>query len=91
MAYDSVYKFAAALKESDDIDLPTSDADVLDLTKDEVKRQDAARKRNNVAMANFTMTLWPKKWLMDQSQSLIYVAQCATKRASQTRRLYYGV
>ena len=37
MAYSSVYKFAAALQEKDEIDLPGSDADALDLTKDDGK------------------------------------------------------
>ena len=72
LAYGSVYKFAAALKESDDVDLPASDADVLDLTKDEGKRQDAARKRNNVAMANFTMA-----FTSEALMGLVFKAQSA--------------
>jgi hypothetical protein len=70
LAYGSVYKFAAALREKDETDLPGSDDEVLDLTKDNDKRKDAARKRNNIAMANFTMA-----FTSEALMGLVYKAQ----------------
>ena len=72
LAYGSVYKFALALKESDEVDLPKSDADVLDLTTDAGKKKDLARKRNNIAMANFTMA-----FTSEALMGLVFKAQSA--------------
>ena len=70
MAYGSVYKFAAALKEKDEVDLPGEDAEALDLSTDDGKKKDAARKRNNIAMANFTMA-----FTSESLMGLVYKAQ----------------
>jgi hypothetical protein len=55
LAYGSVYKFAVDLKENDETNLPHGNDEALDLATDEGKKKELARKRNNIAMANFTM------------------------------------
>jgi hypothetical protein len=54
-AYATVYKFWQALTDEDDDVRPSSEDEELDLTTAEGKKQEAAKKRNEVAMASFTM------------------------------------
>jgi len=55
MAYAVVYKFKEALKQGGEDDLPTGKDDTIDETMDAGKKQALAKKRNVVAMANFSM------------------------------------
>jgi len=55
MAYAVVYKFKEALKQGGEDDLPTGKDDTIDETTDAGKKQALAKKRNVVAMANFSM------------------------------------
>jgi len=55
MAYAVVYKFKEALKQGGEDDLPTGEDDTIDETMDAGKKQALAKKRNVVAMANFSM------------------------------------
>ena len=54
-AYATVYKFRQALAENGDSDLPANESEELDETTPVGKKMLAAKKRNEVAMANFTM------------------------------------
>jgi hypothetical protein len=54
-AYAKVYKFAQALKIGGESDLPTTDATAVDITTELGKKQTAAKKRNEIVIANFTM------------------------------------
>ena len=54
-AYATVYKFRQALTETGDVDLPETENEILDEATPEGKKQALARKRNEIAMANFTM------------------------------------
>jgi hypothetical protein len=54
-AYAKVYKFAQTLKIGGESDLPSTDAAAIDQTSDAGKKQAAAKKRNEIALANFTM------------------------------------
>ena len=56
-AYATLGKFAEAMGTSPEADLPTSDAEVLDLTTDEGKRKDKARERNRRAVASLSIAL----------------------------------
>jgi hypothetical protein len=71
-AYAKVYKFASALKIGGEDDMPTSDAAAVDLTNEEGLRQEGAKKRNEVAIANFTMT-----FTSEGTISLVYKAATA--------------
>ena len=82
LAYGSVYKFAAALSESDEADLPPKDNSVLDLSTDDGKRQEAARKRNNIAMANFTMA-----FTTEALMGLVFKAQSTDWPAGKASRV----
>lgn len=86
MAYGSVYKFAAALRETDETDLPARDDTPLDLTKDDDKRKDAARKRNNIAMANFTMA-----FTSEALMGLVFKAQSVEWPAGKASRVVKGL
>jgi hypothetical protein len=55
LSFATVYKFRRCLEETDEPDLPPTEATVLDETKDADKLMIAAKRRNGVAMANFTM------------------------------------
>ena len=55
MAYAVVYKFKEALKQGGEDDLPTGKDDTIDETMDAGKKQALAKKRNVVAMANYSM------------------------------------
>ena len=54
-AYASVYKFRQAIQENGDEDLPESFKEVFDEETPEGKKKMAAIKRNEIAMASFTM------------------------------------
>lgn len=54
-AYATVYDFVMTLVKGGEPDLPASADEQLDPTKDADKKKIAARKRNNVAIANMTM------------------------------------
>ena len=54
-AYASVYKFRQALAENGDEDLPEKEGEEIDESTTNGKKQLAAKKRNEVAMASFTM------------------------------------
>eukprot|EP00814_Leptocylindrus_danicus_P020822 CAMPEP_0116004592 /NCGR_PEP_ID=MMETSP0321-20121206/684_1 /TAXON_ID=163516 /ORGANISM="Leptocylindrus danicus var. danicus, Strain B650" /LENGTH=143 /DNA_ID=CAMNT_0003472903 /DNA_START=440 /DNA_END=868 /DNA_ORIENTATION=+ len=56
-AYATLGKFAEAMGTSPEADLPTSNAEVLDLTTDEGKRKDKARERNRRAVASLSIAL----------------------------------
>jgi hypothetical protein len=69
--YAKVYKFAQALKIGGKVDLPSDDAATLDITTKLGKKQAVAQKRNNIAMANFTMAFTSKGTII----SLVYKAE----------------
>ncbi len=71
-AYAKVYKFASALKIGGEADMPASDAEVIDLTDVQGLRQEAAKKRNEIAIANFTMAITSEGTI-----SLVYKAATA--------------
>ena len=71
-AYAKVYKFAQALRIGGESDLPTTDASIIDETTDPGKKQAAAKKRNEIAMANFTMA-----FTTEGTISLVYKAETA--------------
>ena len=54
-AYAKVYKFKEAIGPDPENDLPADEADSLDETKDKEKPLIAAKRRNETAMACFTM------------------------------------
>ena len=54
-AYAMVYKFRKAIKDTADPDLPSSEDAPIDESTAYGKKQAAAKRRNNVAMANLTM------------------------------------
>jgi hypothetical protein len=68
-AYATVHKFAAALKDGGEATLPKKEEDAIDETKDEGKLQAAAKKRNEVAMANLAMA-----FTTDGLMNLVYKA-----------------
>ena len=56
IAFATVHKFDRAIsKDAPDQDMPASEAEVLDESKEENKKKIAAKNRNSVAMANLTM------------------------------------
>ena len=55
MAYSAVYKFVQALKVGGEVNLPATEATVIDFTTETGKKQVAALKRNEIAVANMTM------------------------------------
>jgi hypothetical protein len=67
-----VYKFASALKIGGEADMTASDATVVDLTNALGLRQEAAKKRNEIAIANFTMA-----FASEDTISLVYKAATA--------------
>jgi hypothetical protein len=57
-AYAKVYKFAQALKiGGGEGDLPSTDDAAIDQTTEPEKKQAVAKKRNKIALANFTILL----------------------------------
>jgi hypothetical protein len=54
-AYAKVYKFASALKIGGETYMPRRDATTVDITTDVGKLQAAAKKRNEIAVANSMM------------------------------------
>jgi hypothetical protein len=62
-AYAKVYKFSQALKIGGETDLPRTDSTSIDLGTDAGKLQAAAKKRNEIAIANFTMAFTTVKAL----------------------------
>jgi hypothetical protein len=71
-AYAKVYKFAQALKIGGETDLPASDGTTIDQTTEPGKKQAAAKKRNEIALANFTMA-----FTSEGTISLVYKASTA--------------
>jgi hypothetical protein len=51
----TVHRFVLALSDKDEVDLPDKEEEVLDENDVEGKKKIAARKRNAVAMANYSM------------------------------------
>ena len=70
MAYAKVHKFREALGEQPERDMPATDADSLDPTKDQDKPKIVANKRNETAIACLTMAFFSESQL-----GLIYAAQ----------------
>ena len=68
-AYATVYKFDQALKVGGERDLPASESVTIDTSTDVGKRQEAAKKRNAVAMANLTMA-----FTTEATMGLVYKA-----------------
>jgi hypothetical protein len=65
LAYGSVYRFAQALTETDESDLPSSNDEVLDETNAVGKRKALAKRRNNA-----TTLLWrTSQWHLHQKDS----------------------
>jgi hypothetical protein len=71
-AYAKLYKFAQALRIGGESDLPNADASTIDEATDAGKRQALAKKRNEIAMANFTMA-----FTSEGTISLVYKAETA--------------
>ena len=70
-AYARVHKFVQALMpEAGDPDLPANDADALDADAAVAALQTAAKRRNDIAMAQFTMA-----FVTDSELSMIYEAE----------------
>jgi hypothetical protein len=67
--YARVYKFGEALAVEGDVDLPSNEAAEIDETTDEGKKQEAAIKRNSLAMANLSMA-----FTTDGTMQLIFKA-----------------
>jgi hypothetical protein len=72
LAFASVYQFVQALGDAAETDLPASNAASIDTSTDQGKRQTGCKNRNNVAMANLTMSFSTQQLL-----GLIYKAQTA--------------
>jgi hypothetical protein len=70
MCYAVVKKFAQALGDAAEPDLPASDATVIDETTDIGKRQAAAKQRNSIAMACLTMA-----FTTDAAMSVVFKAK----------------
>jgi hypothetical protein len=68
-AYAKVYRFAAALKIGGEMDLALMDADSIDTMTNLGKKQAAAKKRNEIAIANVTMA-----FTSEGTISLVYKA-----------------
>ena len=68
-AYATVYKFDQALKVGGERDLPASESVMIDTSTDVRKRQEAAKKRNAVVMANLTMI-----FMTEATMGLVYKA-----------------
>jgi hypothetical protein len=68
-AYAKLYKFLQALTIGGETHLPATDATTIDLTTDAVMLQAAAKKRNEIAIANFTMA-----FTSEGTISLVYKA-----------------
>ena len=69
MAYAAVYRFVQALRIGGEHDLPATEDTVIDTTTDEGKREEAAKKRNALAMANLTMA-----FTSESTMGLVYKA-----------------
>jgi hypothetical protein len=67
--YATVYKFNKALASEGDADLPENDVAVIDIGTDIGKLQDAAKKRNTLAMANLSIA-----FTTEGTMQLIYKA-----------------
>ena len=71
IAFATVYKFNKAIsKDALDPDMPVSEAEVLDETKDEDKKKIVVKNRNSVAMANLTMA-----FTNETTMGLVYKAE----------------
>jgi hypothetical protein len=71
-AYARVMQFSEAIETGGEADLPISDAASIDMKTEEGKRQAKAKKRNNVAIANFTMA-----FTTESSIQLLFKSQTA--------------
>ena len=69
-AYATVYKFAQALKVGGEADLPTTEATVIDTSTVDGKKEEAAKNRNAIAMANLTMA-----FTSEATMGLVYKAK----------------
>ena len=69
-AFAAVFQFSEALTIGGEVDLPGSEATVLDPTDANEKKQIEARKRNAVAMSNLTMA-----FTTEELMGLVYKAQ----------------
>jgi hypothetical protein len=71
-AYAKVYKFSQALKTGGETDLPRTNSTSIDLGTDAGKLQAEAKKRNEIAIANFTMA-----FTSEGTISLVYKSSTA--------------
>ena len=55
MTYAGMFGFIKALRKGGETDMPESNETLLDATTELGKKQEAAKKRNVIAMANLTM------------------------------------
>ena len=70
LAYATVFMFRQALVIGGESKLPQTEDEVLDLTEEDDRKKELARKRNAVAMANLTMA-----FTGEETMGLIYDAQ----------------
>jgi vacuolar-type H+-ATPase subunit B/Vma2 len=80
--YAKVYKFAEALKIGGESNLPATDDEVIDITSELGKKQAAAKKRNEITIANFTMA-----FSSEGTISLVYKASTAEWPDGLARRI----
>ena len=72
-AYATVYKFGEALVVGGEADMPASESTVIDETTPAGKLEAAAKKRNAIAMASFTMS-----FTSEGTMGLVYKAKTTT-------------
>ena len=85
-AYASVYKFRQAIQEKGDEDLPGSSEEMFDEETPEGKKKKAAIKRNEIAMASFTMA-----FTTETLMGLVYRASNADWPSRLTKLVVQGL